>query len=71
MQDLRTTLADIAPTLNRAADTIGVPRPTLYRWLRTGVHSTEHARRIIAALARVRPVTASDWAAVCGREVTP
>lgn len=59
---------ELAPTHAEAARLLGVPRLTVLRWMRpsVGVRSTAHARIIIAALAKVRPVTAEDWQAVCG-----
>ena len=58
---------ELAPTHAAAARKLGVPRLTVLRWMRpsVGVRSTAHARLIIEALAKVRPVTADDWAAVC------
>ena len=58
---------EIAPNHAAAARKLGVPRLTVLRWMRpsVGVRSTAHARLIIEALAKVRPVTADDWAAVC------
>ena len=60
-------LLEIAPNHAAAARKLGVPRLTVLRWMRpsVGVRSTAHARLIIEALAKVRPVTAEDWAAVC------
>ena len=67
MQDLRTILNELATGYRAQADAIGVPRLAVIRWLRpsTGVRSTAHARLIIEALAKVRPVTVEDWQAVC------
>ena len=58
---------ELAPNHAAAARKLGVPRLTVLRWMRlsVGVRSTAHARLIIEALAKVRPVTAEDWAAVC------
>jgi hypothetical protein len=65
--NLRTILNELATGYRAQADAIGVPRLAVIRWLRpsTGVRSTAHARLIIEALAKVRPVTAEDWQAVC------
>ena len=73
MQDLRTLLAELAPGYRTQAAALGVPPLAVIRWMRpsTGVRSTAHARRIIAALAKVRPVTAEDWAAVCAEPWKP
>jgi hypothetical protein len=60
-------LSEIAPTRTAQAKAIGVPRLAVIRWTRAdvGVRSTEHARAIIAALSRARPVTIRDWQTVC------
>jgi hypothetical protein len=67
MQDLRAILNELAPNHAAAARKLGVPRLTVLRWMRpsVGVRSTAHARLIIEALAKVRPVTVEDWQAVC------
>ena len=64
-------LLEIAPNHAAAARKLGVPRLTVLRWMRpsVGVRSTAHARLIIEALAKVRPVTAEDWQAVCAAGV--
>ena len=71
MTNLRAILNELATGYRAQADAIGVPRLAVIRWLRpsTGVRSTAHARLIIEALAKVRPVTVEDWQAVCAAGV--
>ena len=67
VSNMQSILNELAPNHAAAARKLGVPRLTVLRWMRpsVGVRSTAHARLIIEALAKVRPVTAEDWQAVC------
>ena len=67
VSNVQSIINEIAPNHAAAARKLGVPRLTVLRWMRpsVGVRSTAHARLIIEALAKVRPVTVEDWQAVC------